>query len=116
MIRLYLDEDVHEDIAMALRLRGHDVKTTKEAGNRGLSDIEQLKYATKKDRVIISFNIADFNKLHSEFMKNGMKHSGIILSKQLPVGIIVKALLRLFYNIDSEKIKNNIIWLSDWVR
>lgn len=25
MMRLYLDEDVHEDIAMALRLRGYDV-------------------------------------------------------------------------------------------
>ncbi len=29
MIKLYLDEDVHEDIAMALRLRGYDIKTTR---------------------------------------------------------------------------------------
>ena len=48
MVKLYLDEDVHEDIAMALRLRGYDVKTTKEAGNKGLSDIEQIKYATSE--------------------------------------------------------------------
>jgi predicted nuclease of predicted toxin-antitoxin system len=116
MIKLYLDEDVHEDIAMALRLRGYDIKTTREVGNKGLSDIEQLRYATKKDRVIISFNIADFNKLHSEFIKKGIEHSGIILSKQLPIGIIVKALLKLLSKIGSERMKNNIIWLSDWVK
>ncbi len=116
MIKLYLDEDVHEDIAMALRLRGYDIKTTREAGNKGLSDIEQLIYATKKDRVIISFNIADFNRLHSEFIKKGIEHSGIILSKQLPIGIIIKALLNLLSKIGSEKLKSNVIWLSDWVK
>jgi len=116
MIKLYLDEDVHEDIAMALRLRGYDIKTTREAGNKGLSDIEQLRYATKKDRVIISFNIADFNRLHSEFIKKGIEHSGIILSKQLPIRIIVKALLKLLSKIGSERMKNNIIWLSDWIK
>lgn len=116
MIKLYLDEDIHEDIAMALRLRGYDVKTTKEAGNKGLSDIEQLKYASAKRRVIISCNISDFNRLHSEFIKKGLGHSGIILSKQLPVGIIVKALLRMLSNIDSEEIRNNVVWVSDWIK
>ncbi|MBI3584030.1 MAG: DUF5615 family PIN-like protein [Nitrospinae bacterium] len=116
MIKLYLDEDVHEDIAMALRLRGYDIETTREAGNKGLSDIKQLIYATKKDRVIISFNISDFNRLHSEFIKKGIKHSGIILSKQLPIGIVVKALLKLLSKIDSERLKNNLVWLSDWIK
>lgn len=116
MIRLYLDEDVHEDIAIALRLRGYNVETTKEAGNKGLSDMEQLKYATVEDRVIISFNIADFYKLHSEFIKKGLNHSGIILSKQLPIGMIVKALLRLVSGISYNKARNKIIWLSDWIR
>ena len=60
MMKFYLDEDVHEDIAMALRLRGYDIRTTKEAGNKGLTDIEQLKYAASEDRIIISFNASDF--------------------------------------------------------
>lgn len=64
MIRLYLDEDVYEDIAVALRLRGYDVETTKEAGNKGLPDIEQLKYASSENRIILTFNIADFYKIH----------------------------------------------------
>lgn len=112
MIKFYLDEDVHEDIAAALRLRGYDVRTTREAGNKGLTDTEQLRYAISEDRIIISFNAADFYKLHSEFLKKGIEHSGIILSKQLPIGKVIKSLLKLISDIKEQDIKNNIIWLS----
>lgn len=115
MIKLYLDEDVPEAIAISLRLRGYDVITVKETGKKGLTDIEQLKYASSENRVIFTHNIADFYKIHSDFIKKGLDHSGIILSKQLPIGVIVKALLKLFSNLNYEKVKNNIIWLSDWV-
>ena len=115
MIKLYLDENVPEGIAIALRLRGYDVITVKEVGKKGLSDLEQLKYAFSENRIIFTFNIADFYKIHSEFIKKDLKHCGIILSKQLPIKIIIKALLKLLSKIESEKIKNNIIWLSDWI-
>ncbi len=116
MMRLYLDEDVHEDIAMALRLRGYDVKTTKEADNKGLADIDQLSYASSEDRIIISCNISDFNRLHFECIKKGIGHSGIILTKQLPIGTIIKALLKLISDIRTKDIRNNLIWLSDWIK
>lgn len=115
MKKLYLDEDVHEDIAKVLKLRGYDAKATKEAGNKGFSDIEQLRYATAQNRIIISCNIADFNRIHSEYIKKGIEHSGIILTKQLPIGTIIKALLKLLSNMKAEGFRNNIIWLSDWV-
>lgn len=56
-----------------------------------------------------------FNKIHSDFIKKGLDHSGVILSKQLPIGVIDKALLKLLSNLNYEKVKNNIIWMSDWV-
>ena len=115
MIKLYIDEDVPEAIAMALRLRGYDVLTAKDAGRKGSTDIEQLKYASSQKRIILTHNIADFCKIHSGFIKEGLEHSGIILSKQLPIGLIVKALLRLLSNISYEKSKNNVIWLSGWI-
>lgn len=115
MIKLYLDEDVPEAVAMSLRLRGYDVITVKETGKKGLTDIEQFKYASSQNRVIFTHNIADFNKIHSDFIKKEIDHSGITFSKQLPIGVIVKALLKLFSNLNYEKVKNNIIWLSDWV-
>lgn len=115
MIKLYLDENVPESIAVALRLRGYDVITVKEVGRKGLSDIEQLKYASSENRLIFTFNVADFHKIHSAFIKTGSNHNGIILSKQLPVRRIVKALLKLLSSLNSEKVRNNVVWLSDWV-
>jgi len=115
MIELYLDEDVPEAIAVALRLRGYDVMTVSEVGRKGLTDIEQIKYATSENRIMFTHNIADFCKIHSEFIKRGNEHSGIILSKQVSVGIIIKALLRLLSNLTNEKVRNNVIWLSEWV-
>ena len=113
MLKLYLDEDVPEDIANALRLRGYDVKTTKEANNKGLSDLKQLKYAASEGRIILTFNVADFYIQHNEFIRKGIEHKGIILSKQRPIGIITKALLRMLANIKPENINNNLLWLSD---
>ena len=46
MIKLYLYEDVPEAVAIALRLRGYDVLTVREAKRKGLSDLDQLKFAS----------------------------------------------------------------------
>jgi predicted nuclease of predicted toxin-antitoxin system len=115
MIRLYLDEDVPEAIAMALRLRGYDVITVKEASNKGLTDLDQIQYAISEERVLFTHNIADFCKIHSGFINKGYEHNGLIVTRQLPIGVIVKALLRLLSSVNYEKIRNNIIWLSDWI-
>jgi len=42
-------------------------------------------------------------------------YNGIILSRQLPIGTIVKALSRLLSAINKKSLPNNIIWLSDWI-
>ncbi len=115
MIKLYLDEDVPDAIALSLRLRGYDVVTVKETRRKGLTDIEQIQHASSEKSVLFTHNIADFHKIHSNFMKKGVGHSGIILSKQIPIGVIVKALLKLMSNLNADKVRNNIIWLSDWI-
>lgn len=116
MIELYLDENVPEAIAMGLRLRGYDVTTVRETDKKGLSDTEQLKFASSENRVIFTFNIADFYKIHSEFIEKGLEHCGIILSRQLSIGTIVKALSKLVSTMNYKKSRNNIIWLSDWIK
>ncbi len=115
MIKLYLDENVPEAIAKGLKLRGFDVITVKGANRKGLSDSEQLKHASSENRAIFTFNVADFNKTHNEFINKGIPHEGIIVSKQLPIGIIINALSRLVSNINNNNLRNNIIWLSDWI-
>jgi len=64
MLKLYLDEDVPEAVAVGLRVRGYDVITTKQAGKKGLTDIGQVKYAASQNRILLTHNIADFTKLH----------------------------------------------------
>jgi hypothetical protein len=116
VVKLYLDEDVPESIAHSLRLRGYNVVTTKEAKKRGLSDIVQLKYAASQGRAIFSFNRADFCKLHAWCLKKGIAHEGIILSEHLPIGVIVKALLKLLSKEDATGFKNKLIWLSSSIK
>ena len=116
MIKLYLDEDVPEAIAKELRLRGYDVVTVKEAARKGMSDLDQLNYASSENRVLFSFNVADFCKINTDFIEKGLGHKGIILSKQLPIGVIVKALLRLLPDITPEKAGSNIMWLSTHIK
>jgi hypothetical protein len=64
MIKLYLDEDVPEAVALALRLRGFDVLTTREADNKGLTDRHQRVFASSVERILLTHNIADFARLH----------------------------------------------------
>jgi len=116
MVKLYLDENVPVAVSTALRLRGYDVLTVRDVGRKGLSDFEQLKYASSQNRVIFTFNVADFYRLHSEFMRKGLHHAGIILSRQLPIGTNVKGLLKLLSEVRQEKLSDNIIWLSDWIK
>ncbi len=112
-LKLYFDENVPEAIAAAVRLRGYDVTTVRDAERKAASDLDQLRYASLQKRVLFTFNVADFVKLHDELMTAGRHHSGILLSKQLPVGIVVKRLLKLLSRLHVDKIENNILWLND---
>jgi len=60
MVKLYLDEDMSSRVAQALRSKGFDVISSHEVGNDGLSDEEQLRYATKEGRHLVTYNAKDF--------------------------------------------------------
>jgi hypothetical protein len=59
-IRLYLDEDVHPDLAGQLRQQGFDCQSAAQAGMLGRSDGEQLEHATAQGRCLVSFSVRDF--------------------------------------------------------
>lgn len=64
-IRLYFDEDAGKNsLVNALRRAGVDAITTGEANNLRLPDSEQLIWATEQKRVIYTFNMGDFCRLH----------------------------------------------------
>jgi hypothetical protein len=97
-ISLYFDEDAGKrSVVEALRNQNIDVITTLEAKNIQLPDSEQLIWATQQGRVIYSFNMGDFCRLHKFYMAQSMNHSGIIVAakQRYSVGEQVKAILNL---------------------
>lgn len=115
MIKLYLNENVPETIARELVLRGYGVVSTHSAGNSGLSDKEQLNFAIREGRILFTFNVKDFAKIHLEYATKGLNHKGIILSKQMPVGMVIKALIKIILSKTEKEIENNLIWLSEFL-
>ena len=90
-IKLYLDEDAQRtDLIQALRARQIDVITVSEAGMPAQADSVQLQYATEHGRVIFTFNRGDFFRLHTEWLRSGRHHSGIIVSDQVETGVAMR--------------------------
>jgi len=72
-MKLYLDEDMSPKVAQALRERGYDVTSSHEVGNDGLSDAEQLRYATGQGRYLVTYNRRDYLALADQWFRRG-KH------------------------------------------
>jgi hypothetical protein len=80
MASLYANENFPFQVVQALRVLGHDVLTTMEAGNANQStpDEEVLAFATQNQRALLSLNKRDFIRL---YLKNP-DHAGIIICTQ----------------------------------
>ncbi len=113
-IKLYLDEDVPFSFAQALLNRGVDVVTTQQAGNYRQSDPEQLIYASKEGRTIFTHNKRDFIVLNNEYLQVGKEHAGIILSDQLPTGVLLKRFMKLWFSLNAIDMKNRFEFLNNW--
>ena len=113
-IRLLLDEDVQLRLAAALRAKGIDAISVQELGRRGMSDKQQLEFASAEGRALFTYNVGDFVKLHKQFIAQGKKHKGIIVSKQLPIGEALKRLCNLVNSLKAEEMTNRLEFLSDW--
>lgn len=88
-MRLYLDEDSMDRRLLAtLRDRGHDCLTAEEASMRGRTDADQLAFAATAVRVLYTFNVGDFCRLHSAWMRAGRAHAGMVVvsDKDMSIG------------------------------
>lgn len=105
------------DLVRALRARGVDVEAANEVGMIDRGDGEHLSYATSQGRVIFSFNVGDFCRLHGEFLANRQSHAGIIVSRQqrYSVGETMRRILKLIGTKTSDEMQNQLEFLSDWV-
>jgi hypothetical protein len=79
-------------------------------------DAEHLDYATEQGRVLCTFNVGDFYRLHSEYVAQGKPHAGIIFMRQQPlsVGEQRRRLLNLMASRSADELKNWVEFLSAW--
>jgi hypothetical protein len=116
-IRLYIDEDaMSRPLVNGLRARGIDVITVAEEKRRGLNDELQLEFATRQGRVLCTSNIGDFYRLHTEYLRQGKAHAGIIFIPQQRYGVgeQIRRLLKLISTKSAETMQSQVEFLSAW--
>ena len=115
--RLYLDEDaMQQGLVIALRARRIDIVTAAEAGMLNKSDEDHLEWASAAQRVLYSFNIADYYSLHFSWLTLGRTHAGIVLAPQqrYPVGEQLRRLLAILNKRSAAEMRSRIEYLSAW--
>ena len=78
-LRIYTDEHVPVVIADELRRRCIDAESVRDAGRLGLSDEEQLEYASRRQAVLFTHD-DDFLKLASRWEQSSNEHWGILFA------------------------------------
>jgi predicted nuclease of predicted toxin-antitoxin system len=107
-IELYLDEDVSVLVAELLRARGFSVITTREAGQLGSSDADQLAYAVSQRRALLTHNRVDFESLAQTYFSPGRSHSGIIMAVRHSPYEIVRRLLVVLDQVTADEFENQV--------
>ncbi len=104
-----------QHLVRALRARGIDVITALDARMIGRTDEEHLDFAISEGRVLCTFNVADFYRLHGECVESGRKHAGIILVQQqrYTLGEELRRVLKLLATESAESMQNRGEFLSD---
>ena len=79
-----------------------------------LTDSEQLAYAASEGRAILTHNSKDFAPLFEQYWWDGREHHGVVVSEQLPVGELLRRMLRLLDTITAEEMRNNYKDLAEF--
>ena len=95
------------DLVAALRSRGVEVITPAETGLIGKTDDEQLAFAAERECVLYTFNVCDFYRLHTEWMRAGRDHRGMLLAPQqrFSVGEQLRRILRFRASMSEETMR-----------
>jgi predicted nuclease of predicted toxin-antitoxin system len=96
-LRFLLDEDMSPRVAAGLRQEGIDAVSVHDLGRTGLSDDDQLAFAAEHDRVLVTYNRADFQALDSHWREQTRQHAGILWCSEraLPrraIGDLIRAI------------------------
>lgn len=107
-VRYFFDQHYPSAVARALRRRGIDVLTAQEASRCGLSDSDQLTFATAEERILVTFD-SDYLALHNA----GISHAGIVWCQatKYSIGQLVQLLMLLHDVSDREAMRHSLEYL-----
>jgi len=72
MVRLYANENFPLPVVEELRSLGHDVLTSRDAGNAGraVPNADVLSFATAQERTVLTLNRKHFVQLHQQIIEH----------------------------------------------
>lgn len=114
---IYFDEDSQDnEVVTILRARGLIISTVNEQNMRQRKDDEQLAFATSKGWAIFSYNLPDFCRLNSAWLKAGKQHAGIIVAYQqrYHAGEVAGRITRMASALTSNEMIDRLEYLSNW--
>ena len=87
--------------------------TAHEAGLAGVADVVVLAWAARDGRALYTFNAGDYCHLHSEYMRQGLEHAGIVVvpRQRYAVGEQLRRLFRLMNARSAEEMRNQLEFL-----
>jgi predicted nuclease of predicted toxin-antitoxin system len=110
VLKLYLDQMLHLDVAQALRDEGHDVVRASEVGQARSDDQEILQKAIDENRILVTLDehFGDWVVLPLS------KHPGVIRLKVHPTTSknIIELLIPFLRNHSHRQFKDRLIILS----
>lgn len=75
VVKLLLDENISPAAAVALAAEGVDAWHVRDRGLEGTTDHELLDRAYQEDRILVTLNVGDFEKL----VRERELHAGVVL-------------------------------------
>jgi predicted nuclease of predicted toxin-antitoxin system len=79
VVKLLLDENISPAAAVALAAEGIDAWHVRDRGLEGASDHELLDRAYAEDRILVTLNVGDFEKL----VRERELHAGVVLIERV---------------------------------
>ena len=113
MARLYLDEQIDTALTDLLIQYGHDVLHCHDAGNDGAPDTEQLLFAARANRILVTLNREDFEELHrlwlalNSWLELPREHAGILTTWGNIAAVEWAGLIHLFIG-DNPEMRNRM--------
>jgi hypothetical protein len=114
-VRVFTDEMIDPDLAVAARQNGYDIESCREAhrNNQKIPDEDQLDYAARQGRAILTFNVGDFYERDAAVRPPSGAPRGIIVSAEITdLGVLLR---RMQCHLDAHAPAdqhNTILWLE----